>query len=33
MKSHLDELTSATQRLLKNTDPDKTSVLLERLNG
>ncbi|MBS0312172.1 MAG: phosphoenolpyruvate--protein phosphotransferase, partial [Proteobacteria bacterium] len=33
LKSHLDELTSATQRLLKNTDPDKTSVLLERLNG
>jgi len=33
LRSHLEELTSPTQRLLKNTDPDKTSVLLNRLNG
>ena len=33
LKSHLDEVTPAAQRLLKNTDPDRTPVLLARLNG
>jgi len=33
LKSHMDELTPAAQRLLKNTDPDKTALLLNRLNG
>jgi len=33
LKSHVDELTATTQRLLKNTDPDKTALLLNRLNG
>ncbi|MEW6414187.1 MAG: phosphoenolpyruvate--protein phosphotransferase [Pseudomonadota bacterium] len=33
LKSHLDEVAPAALRLLKNTDPDKTPVLLERLNG
>ena len=33
LKSHLDEVTPAAQRLLKNTDPDKTPILLGRLNG
>ena len=33
LKSHLDELVPAAQRLLKNTDPDKTALLLNRLNG
>jgi phosphotransferase system enzyme I (PtsI) len=33
LKSHMDELTPAAQRLLKNTDPDKTVLLLNRLNG
>ena len=33
LKSHLEELAPAAQRLLKNTDPDKTSVLLNRLNS
>jgi phosphotransferase system enzyme I (PtsI) len=33
LKAHLDELGTAAQRLLKNTDPDKTAVLLGRLNG
>jgi phosphotransferase system enzyme I (PtsI) len=33
LKSHLEELVPAAQRLLKNTDPDKTALLLSRLNG
>src|SRR5512139_1114810 len=33
LKSHLEELTSAAQKLLKNTDPDRTATLLGRLNG
>ena len=33
LKSHLDELAPTTQRLLKNTDPEKTPVLLNRLNA
>jgi phosphotransferase system enzyme I (PtsI) len=33
LKAQLDELTPLTQRLLKNTDPDKTDLLLGRLNG
>jgi len=33
LKSHLEDLTPAAQRMLKNTDPDKTALLLNRLNG
>jgi phosphotransferase system enzyme I (PtsI) len=33
LKAQLDELAPLTQRLLKNTDPDKTDQLLSRLNG
>ena len=33
LKAQLDELAPMTQRLLKNTDPDKTAQLLGRLNG
>jgi phosphotransferase system enzyme I (PtsI) len=33
LKSHLEELAPAAQKLLKNTDPDRTTVLLGRLNG
>jgi phosphotransferase system enzyme I (PtsI) len=33
LKSHLEELTPMAQRLLKNTDPDRTALLLNRLNG
>jgi len=33
LKSHLEDLTPAAQRMLKNTDPDKTAQLLNRLNG
>jgi len=33
LKSHLEELGPAAQRLLKNTEPDKTATLLGRLNG
>ncbi len=33
LKAHLDELTPMAQRLLKNTDPDKTLSLLNRLNA
>jgi phosphotransferase system enzyme I (PtsI) len=32
LKSHLEELAPITQRLLKNTDPEKTATLLGRLN-
>ncbi len=32
LKSHLEELSPTIQRLLKNTDPDKTAGLLNRLN-
>jgi phosphotransferase system enzyme I (PtsI) len=33
LKSHVGELAVATQRLLKNVDPEKTPLLLGRLNG
>ena len=33
LKSHLEDLVPAAQRLLKNTDPDRTMLLLGRLNG
>jgi phosphotransferase system enzyme I (PtsI) len=33
LKSHLEELAPSAQKLLKNTDPDRTTVLLGRLNG
>ncbi|MFO7542390.1 MAG: phosphoenolpyruvate--protein phosphotransferase [Thiobacillus sp.] len=33
LRSHLEELTPLAQRLLKNTDPDKTATLLKRLNS
>jgi phosphoenolpyruvate-protein phosphotransferase (PTS system enzyme I) len=33
LKSHVEELTPMVQKLLKNTDPDKTAVLLSRLNS
>jgi phosphotransferase system enzyme I (PtsI) len=33
LKSHLEEMTTAAQRLLKNTDSEKTPVLLNRLNN
>jgi hypothetical protein len=33
LKAHLEELVPAAQRLLKNTDPDRTALLLDRLNG
>jgi phosphotransferase system enzyme I (PtsI) len=33
LRSHLEELTPTAQRLLKNTDPDKTAGLLSRLNS
>jgi phosphotransferase system enzyme I (PtsI) len=33
LKSHVGELGPVAQRLLKNSDPDKTDVLLSRLNG
>ena len=33
LKSHLEELSPSIQRLLKNTDPDKTAGLLNRLNA
>jgi phosphotransferase system enzyme I (PtsI) len=33
LKSHLEDLVPAAQRLLKNTDPDRTVLLLGRLNG
>ncbi|MBU2641512.1 MAG: phosphoenolpyruvate--protein phosphotransferase [Gammaproteobacteria bacterium] len=33
LKAQIEELTPLTQRLLKNTDPDKTSQLLGRLNS
>jgi phosphotransferase system enzyme I (PtsI) len=32
LKSHMDELAPMAQRLLKNTDPEKTATLLGRLN-
>ncbi len=33
LRSHLEELAPITQRLLKNTDPEKTAILLGRLNA
>jgi phosphotransferase system enzyme I (PtsI) len=33
LKAQLEELAPLTQRLLKNTDPDKTALLLSRLNS
>jgi phosphotransferase system enzyme I (PtsI) len=33
LKSHVDELAPAAQRLLKNVDPERTPLLLSRLNG
>jgi phosphotransferase system enzyme I (PtsI) len=33
LKSSLEALTPMTQKLLKNTDPDRTALLLNRLNG
>jgi len=33
LRSHLEELTPLTQRLLKNTDPDRIPALLNRLNS
>ncbi len=33
LKSHLEELTPVAQKLLKNTDPERTGTLLNRLNG
>ncbi|MBN8761711.1 MAG: hypothetical protein J0I94_14945 [Thiobacillus sp.] len=33
LKSHLDEVAPVVQKLLKNTDPEKTATLLTRLNG
>ncbi|HQT71189.1 MAG TPA: phosphoenolpyruvate--protein phosphotransferase, partial [Thiobacillus sp.] len=33
LKAQMDELAPLTQRLLKNTDPDKTLQLLGRLNS
>jgi phosphotransferase system enzyme I (PtsI) len=33
LKSHLEDMAPAAQRLLRNTDPDKTALLLSRLNG
>ena len=32
LKSHLETLTPAAQKLLKNIDPDKTATLLDRMN-
>jgi phosphotransferase system enzyme I (PtsI) len=33
LKSNVEELAPAAQRLLRNTDPDKTAALLQRLNA
>jgi phosphotransferase system enzyme I (PtsI) len=33
LRSHLDEISPIAQKLLKNTDPEKTATLLGRLNG
>jgi phosphotransferase system enzyme I (PtsI) len=33
LRSHVEEIAPAAQRLVKNTDPDKTAVLLGRLNA
>lgn len=33
LKSHLEAITPGAQKLIKNTDPDKTATLLGRLNG
>lgn len=33
LRSHLDEISPVAQKLLKNTDPEKTAALLARLNG
>ena len=33
LKSNLENLATAAQKLLKNTDPDRTALLLNRLNG
>ena len=33
LRSHLDEISPIAQKLLKNTDPEKTAALLGRLNG
>ena len=33
LKSHLDEVTLVAQKLVRNTDPDKTAALLGRLNA
>lgn len=33
LRSHLDEISPVAQKLLKNTDPEKTATILSRLNG
>jgi phosphotransferase system enzyme I (PtsI) len=33
LKSSIEDLLPAAQRLLKNTDPDRTQTLLQRLNA
>jgi phosphotransferase system enzyme I (PtsI) len=33
LKSSVEDLVPAAQRLLKNTDPDRTQTLLQRLNA
>ena len=33
LKSHLEAITPGTQKLIKNNDPDKTAILLSRLNA
>ena len=33
LRSHVDEVVPMVQRLLKNTEPEKTEALLERLNA
>jgi len=33
LRSHIEEITPAAQKLLKNVDPERTTVLLNRLNG
>ena len=33
LKSHLEAITPGIQKLIRNNDPDKTAVLLNRLNG
>ncbi len=33
LRSHIEEITPAAQKLLKNVDPERTALLLNRLNG